>query len=315
MVVTDLHGDWDAYVRYRDRFIDLHADGRVDCLILTGDLIHTESDVERDRSVEIVLDVMALRAKYGSAIIYLCGNHEMPHIYSISLAKGSREYTPAFEASLSQSGRQDEIIALFDSLPFYVRTRSGVSLAHAGASAVLTETQNALKIFNWSHQDLLDRADRSLDSQDVAAFRRAYVGLTGADSYQALAKHYLAVTSADDPRYDHLLRGFLATSAPSFELLWSALFTKCEDEYGKRDYAIFLDAMLQELSTGFWQQQVLVTGHMVVRNSSKIVARRQLRLASGQHARPREAGKYLVFDSGRPVQAAEDLLEGLGSVY
>jgi len=28
MVVTDLHGDWDLYARYRDRFIELHAAGR-----------------------------------------------------------------------------------------------------------------------------------------------------------------------------------------------------------------------------------------------------------------------------------------------
>jgi hypothetical protein len=28
MVVTDLHGDWDAYARYRERFIELHAAGQ-----------------------------------------------------------------------------------------------------------------------------------------------------------------------------------------------------------------------------------------------------------------------------------------------
>ena len=44
MVVTDLHGDWDSYARYRDRFIELHAAGQADCLIFTGDLIHREPD-------------------------------------------------------------------------------------------------------------------------------------------------------------------------------------------------------------------------------------------------------------------------------
>jgi hypothetical protein len=34
MVVTDLHSDWDAYARYRDRFVDLHARGAADWLIL-----------------------------------------------------------------------------------------------------------------------------------------------------------------------------------------------------------------------------------------------------------------------------------------
>jgi Icc-related predicted phosphoesterase len=40
MVATDLHGDRDAYRRYRNRFVDLQAEGLADCLILTGDLVH-----------------------------------------------------------------------------------------------------------------------------------------------------------------------------------------------------------------------------------------------------------------------------------
>jgi len=314
MVVTDLHGDWEAYQRYRDRFLDLQAGGWLDCLIFTGDLIHRESADLPDKSIEIVLDVLALQATYGSAVIYLCGNHEMPHIYSIGLAKGQAEYTPAFEAALSRSGRRAEVIALFDSLPFYIRTRAGVSLAHAGAPAAMTDSRNALRIINWSHQDLLDLADETLSNADVAALRRAYARLHQSGSYAVLAKHYLAVSGPDDSRYDHLLRGFMATAAPSFELLWSALFTTCEEEYG-RDYAVLLDAMLQELSVGFFPQRVLVSGHMNTPNGDTIIARRQLRLSSARHARPREAGRYLIFDAGRPLHSVEDLLAGLGSVY
>lgn len=315
MVVTDLHGDWDAYRRYRDRFVELQAKGRVNCLIFTGDLIHSESDAGPDKSLEVVLDVLALRAAYGSAIVYLCGNHEMPHIYGIGLARGSQEYTPAFEAALSQSGRRDEVIALFDSLPFYVRTRAGISLAHAGAFAAMADPKNALEIFNWSHQDLLDCAEESLARESVTVLRRAYVKLHQVASYEALARHYLAVFGPDDPRYDHMLRGFLATAAPSFELLWSALFTRCEEEYGKIDYPIFLDAMLKALSVDFLPQQVLVSGHMKIPNGHRIIAHRQLRLASASHARPREAGQYLIVDAARPVQVAKDLMTGLGSVF
>jgi hypothetical protein len=314
MVVTDLHGDWEAYRRYRDRFLDLQAGGRVDCLIFTGDLIHRESADLPDKSMEIVLDVLALQATYGVAVIYLCGNHEMPHIYSIGLAKGQAEYTPAFEVALSRSGRRAEVVALFDSLPFYIRTRAGVSLAHAGAPAAMTDSRNALRIISWSHQDLLDLAEKSLSDADVAALRRAYVRLHHEDSYEAMAKHYLAVSGPDDSRYDHLLRGFMATAVPSFELLWSALFTRCEEEYG-RDYAILLDAMLQELSVDFFPQRFLVSGHMNTPNGDKIIARGQLRLSSAWHARPREAGQYLIFDAGRPIQSIEALLAGLGSVY
>jgi predicted phosphodiesterase len=84
MIVTDLHGDWDAYRRYRDRFLQLQANGRADYFILTGDLIHHEGAVEEDQSLAMVLDVFALQQELGDRLIYLLGNHEMPHIYSIT---------------------------------------------------------------------------------------------------------------------------------------------------------------------------------------------------------------------------------------
>jgi hypothetical protein len=315
MVVTDLHGDWDAYQRHRDRFVALQARGQADCLIFTGDLIHAESETQPDRSMDIVTDVLHLQAMYGPAVIYLCGNHELPHVYSISLARGSREYTPAFETALARSGRRAQVMVLFDSLPFYVRTRAGVSLAHAGVSDAMLDSQSAFKLFNWSHQDLLDRAEASLAKEDIAALRHAFVKLNNADSYDLLAEHYLAVSGPDDARYNHLLRGFLATASPLFQLLWSALFTRCEEEYGEGNYAIFLDAALKELSVGFSPQQLLVAGHMNTPSGYQIVAQRQLRLSSARHASPRQAGKYLILDTSSPVRRVKDLLAGLQSVY
>lgn len=315
MVVTDLHGDWDAYRRYRDRFVALQAKGQADWLIFTGDLIHREKLTDPDHSLEIVLDVLALQASYGQAIIYLCGNHELPHIYGFSLTKGERSYTPAFEAVLANSQQRAEVIALFDSLPFYLRTRAGVALTHAGAAAPLANPKNVIKIFNWSHQHLFDWADQVMAAEDVTALRNGYAKWHQMP-YEAMARHYLAVSGPDDPRYNDLLRGFLATSDPAFEqLVWPALFTRCEQEYGSADYAIFLEALLQELSQNFYPQRILVAGHMTIKGGHQIVARRHLRLASAHHATPRDAGRYLLLDTGEAVQRAEDLLAGLGSVY
>jgi hypothetical protein len=316
MVVTDLHGDWDAYRRYRDRFVDLQANDRADSLIFTGDLIHSENPDKPDKSLEIVLDVMALQASYGSAIIYLCGNHEIPHIYGISLAKGERVYTPAFEAILSKSQTRAEVMALFDSLPFYLRTRAGVTLAHAGASTPFVKPENALTLFNWSHQDLLAWADEILTSEDIESLRTGYARFQQAPSYEAMAQYYLAVSGPDDPRYNDLLRGFIATSHPTFDgLLWPALFTRCEKEYGLADYRIFSNAMLQEVAVDFSPQRVLVAGHITMRGGAQLITESHLRLASAHHATPREAGQYLLFDTAQPVDRVEGLLPGLGSVY
>jgi hypothetical protein len=316
MVVTDLHGDWDAYQRYRDRFVDLQAGGRADWLIFTGDLIHAE-EPEYDHSLEIVLDVMALQAHYGQAVIYLCGNHEMPHLYSISLAKGQKIYTPSFEKALAESEHRAAVIVLFDSLPFYIRTRAGVSLTHAGAASVMADDLNPPKLFNWSHQDLLNWADSVLEKEQIEALRNGYSRMNRGLPYDTLCRYYLAVSGPEDPRYNDLLRGFVVSGHPSFDgLLWPALFTRCEKEYGMQDYTIFLKAMLQTLSTDFFPQQVVVAGHMSMKGGYQLLASRQhLRLASSEHATPREAGQYLLFDTARPVRSGEDLQKGLGSIY
>lgn len=315
MVVTDLHGDWDAYRRYRDRFLFLQAHGMADCLVFTGDLIHAE-DPHTDQSLEIVLDVMALRHSYGSAIIYLCGNHELPHIYGMSLARGDHIYTPDFEKALTQSNLRTEVLALFDSLPFYIRTRAGVSLTHAGAPSIISVPGVPQKLFNWNHQDILNWASRMITRKDLEALRQGVVQRHQNVPYHLLASYYLAVSDQDDPRYNDLLRGFIAGSHPDFfKVLWPALFTRTEAEYGSGDYRIFLDALLQALSENYTPQRMLVAGHMTVKKGYKIVAEQHLRLASAHHARPREEGVYLVFDAERPIKTIDDLVRHFSSVF
>lgn len=75
MVVTDLHGDGDAYARYRDRFLRLQAQGQADYLILTGDLLHRTPPAP-DESLVMILDVIRLKAELGERFIYLMGNCE-----------------------------------------------------------------------------------------------------------------------------------------------------------------------------------------------------------------------------------------------
>jgi hypothetical protein len=313
MVVTDLHGDWDVYRRYRDRFLDLEAQGQADTLIFTGDLIHSDGPVEEDRSLHIVLDILALRASLDDRVIYLLGNHELPHLYGITLQKGAHLYTPAFEAAMG--AHRADIISFFDGLPFYARTRSGVSLCHAGAFAGAGKPNVMTRLLDCSHRRIWEEVSALLSADQRASLRARFARLDD-ESYDDLARRYLAVPGPDDPRYDDLLIGSVVSNVhPDFRLLWAALFTGNEWECGEDEYALRLDAMLRELSGGFHQQRVLVAGHIACSGGYTLIASgRQLRLASGSHAYPFEAGRYLLFDLEKPMRQADELLDGLGSV-
>jgi hypothetical protein len=312
MIVTDLHGDWDAYQRYRDRFFSLREQGKADYLIFCGDLIHSEGAAEMDFSLPIVLDVLGLRQELGERLIYLLGNHEMPHLYGITLQKGKQVYTPRFEAEMA--GQRPAIMALFDSLPFYARTQAGVVICHAGANQVMAQAKTARLILNYSHQRVLEEVKASLPAEQRASLRRAIAKMNEV-SYDAMARELLAVYSAADPRYDDLLIGSVVASlSPDFQLLWDALFTRNEFDAGEAVYANIVEGMLEVLSAGFGRQRVVVAGHLACPGGYQIVAGRHLRLASGVHAKPYESARYLLLDLERPVGSAEELILGLGSV-
>jgi len=312
MVVTDLHGDWDLYRRYRDHFLQLYAQGDAQYLIFGGDLIHRESETAEDASLAMVLDVMKLQQQYPDAVIMLCGNHEMVHIYHILLARGKHFYTPRFEAALGN--RRSDVIAFFKRLPFFIRTQAGVSITHAGAASVMSVDENITRIFNFSHADVMARTDKLLAAQDLSQLRRGYTNFAGED-YDSQVQKYLAVYRRDDARYDDLLKGVYVTGDPDFELLWETLFTRCEKEYGERDYRIFLNALLVKLSQDFVPQSFLVSGHIPVRKGETVIARLHLRIAGGAHANPKTSAKYLLFDVGQSVGKMSKLRQNLRSIF
>jgi len=320
MVVSDLHGDQDAFARYTGRFLQLRSRGRAQRLLLLGDLIHSNEPEDADSSLQIVTDIMRLQATLGAdACIALLGNHEMAHIYSLLLARGSFEYTPRFERVLSASGKRAEILNFFQAMPFYVRTAAGVSFTHAGPDGRAMAGFKALATFD--HQALLDEYTRRLDAMDAnerAAYRDEYARTTreGLD-YAMLAAARIAVSGPDDPRYDDLLRGFmLANRSMEFETLYDAVFMRAEMTMPSTLYERLLRRFLETLSEDApTPQRVLVTGHMDVEGGHKVVTRAHLRLASAKHATPREAGQYLLFDAAQPVADAPALVAALGSVF
>ncbi|MCA9936736.1 MAG: metallophosphoesterase [Ardenticatenaceae bacterium] len=313
MVITDLHGDWDAYQRYRDRFLQLHDQGHADYFVITGDLIHYSGAAEEDHSLDMVLDVLNMQATLGDRVIYLLGNHEIPHIYSITLQKGKQLYTPPFEAALGQ--HRHRVLALFDSLPLYVRTGGGVSISHAGAAPVFSDQTNAARLFLFSHKRVWRETAESLTADLRPSLRRA-LGRSSKRAYDEIIRDYFAVTGPDDPRYDHFLIGAVATTShPDFQLLWEALFTRNELQYGEEAYELMQKSMLDALSRQFAPQRVLVSGHIDCKGGYKLVGESQLRFASAKHAHPRESGVYLLIDTAKQVKTAVELIPDLGNVF
>ena len=312
MVVTDLHGDYAAYCRYRDRFFALQAAGQADYFLLAGDYLHTVTPQETDGSLEIVLDLLQLRQALGRALVVLLGNHELPHLYGITISKGSLVYGPRFERAMGP--HRSNILEFFDSLPFYVRTQAGAAIAHAGACEPAATLGGLRQLREYSHQAELEKVESFLGDQDRASLR-AGLGKLSDQPYADLVAEQLGVTDPADSRYDDVLRGVLVTSLSSaFQIVWEALFNKNEDEYGELKYSRILKAFLNSLSEGYVTQHALISGHVAVVGGHQIVAGRQLRLASWTHANPVQAGEYLLFDAGRPIKGVEDLLSGVHSL-
>jgi hypothetical protein len=313
MVVTDLHGDWPLYQRYRDVFLALRERELADTLVFAGDFIHSEGPPETDKSLDIVLDLIALRETLGPRLVVLLGNHELPHLYAVVLSKGEHVYTPRFEAALG--ARRDAVQAFFDSLPFFARTRAGVSICHAGAFPQARDRKAMAQLFAFSHRDVWERAIQKVPLAYRVALRQRLGEMSHAP-YDALVRDYFAIADADDPHYDDFLISQFAMAEPAFDLLWDAFSGSNELQYGEVAYAGYVTALLHHLSEDYAPQSVLVTGHIGCRGGYRVVAGgRQLRLASGVHARPYESARYLLFDAEKPVENVKALLPGIGSVF
>lgn len=306
MVVTDLHGDWDAYCRYRDRFLELRERGEADGLVIAGDVVHRKH--EPDDSLRIVLDIRSLKFESpGDSIIYLCGNHELPHIYHFPLVQGETDQTSSFEHAMVEQGCHSEVVGFFNSLPFFLRTAAGVSITHAGASAATADREQAEKLFRWSHHHYAAWVYHMLSLINVYKMREYYEMVYGM-SYDELLWHFLAIKNPETPlEYFRFLFGQFAVKHSSFDPLWDCVFTRCEESIGVESYQSLVRDTLQNLSERFVPQRVLVAGHMNVSGGYDLIGDYHFRMASAKNASPREAGVYLLFDAACPVQSAADL--------
>jgi len=310
MVVTDLHGSRSAFDRCLAHFEERYARGEVQRLILLGDLIHSYGPPDSDASLSMALDLIQLQAELGSeTVMMLLGNHELPHIYGVTLAKGEREFTPRFEHALGE--HREAVLSFFRRLPFYIRTAAGVLLGHAGPAPEVVQHIGTLR--ELDHSELLADADHILARVDDLDGIYAQYSLLHGVPYAELAFRYLAAQGANDPRYPHLLRGFLISQQErEFQVLWNALFTQNDAGLTAAAYANACQVFLDALSAGApMPQRMMVSGHIPTRGGHAIINPFHLRVSTWAHAQPPRAGCYLLLDCARPVTSVHDLLADL----
>lgn len=289
MVVSDLHGDRDAFDRCLAHFQRLYRRGEAQHLIFLGDVVHGYGPPETDASISMVRDIMTLQERYGQSVIMLLGNHEMPHIYGVTLSKGEREFTPRFEHALG--ARREAIIRFFEGLPFGVRTAAGVMLLHAGPSTDVIG--HARLLYDFDHRAVLDEADRELAARaDLLTTILEGFEATYDAPYEVLARETLAIEGPHDPRYLHLLRGLVISHrSQPFRVLWDLLFTRNESGLSPAIYRNGCQQFLAAFSDGAaTPQRIAVSGHIPTPHGGHTVVNPfHLRIASAAHACPREA--------------------------
>lgn len=319
MIVTDLHGNAEAYNQVKAQFLKQYEKGEVQYLILLGDLIHPTHPKEADASLNMLLDVMRLQQELGQTVVMmLCGNHEMPHIYGQTLARGEIEYTPTFEAALARLDsspsalyQREAVIRFLSDLPLLIFTASGVLLNHAGATPFIQDKRSALTLLNYDHDAVIAEMDRILDAYDLNHARKLYASKIGM-SYDMAVLHYLAVTDSHNPRYNHLLRTFVSENIGVYQLLWEFLFTRNEQELSPKEYERVCERYLECFSIYAERPlKAMVSGHIAVKGGHQVVNSYHLRLATHAHANPKKAGQYLLLNCAQPIQHVRELLTGL----
>lgn len=133
IVVTDLHGNYNDYMRY----LELWDFCDEDCnIVFAGDLIHASNSI--DYSVEIMDDAIR-KSKMYSNFHVLLGNHEWAHITCTDIYKNVINQRLTFEKLIkSRKGNLqptlDSYIKFFKTLPYFIKTWNGLFISHAGPS-------------------------------------------------------------------------------------------------------------------------------------------------------------------------------------
>ena len=185
-----------------------------------------------------------------------------------------------------------ELLQYLATLPFFVRSRAGLSIAHAGVGAAMLAPAGWQTLRHLDHEYQWQKVAQQL-SRDMRIQLRNQINRIYPQGYDGLNADSWNVHHRDDQFYDDILIALTIQNATLGQLLWNSFFTQNEREYGSA-YPEMVQRFLQLLSTEFVQQKVLISGHIGCDNGYTLVSKHQLRLASAAHSRPPGEGKDIA---------------------
>ena len=206
IVVTDLHGNYEDYMKY----LDLWDCSDEDChIVFAGDLIHSPYSV--DQSIEIMDDAISKSKKYSNFHIIL-GNHEWTHITATDVYKMKKNLRLSFEDLIKNKKGNlqptlDNYIEFFKSLPLFVKTENGLFISHAGPSRNFHSMEDLNKISSDDYEnDLLydflwNRFQEDYNESDVSNFLKIVesncmiIGHNTVDGYELFGRQLILSSS------------------------------------------------------------------------------------------------------------------------
>ena len=206
IVVTDLHGNYQDYMKYLELWDFCDEDCHID---FAGDLIHSSNSM--DYSIEIMDDVIAKSKSYSNFHVLL-GNHEWAHITGTDIYKNMNNQRLTFEKLItSRKGNLqptlDNYIKFFKSLPYFIKTDNGLFISHAGPSKRINSMDDFKTIFsddyenNYLYDFLWNRYKVNYDTTDISKFLKIIgsnymiIGHNPVNRYEIFGKQLIVSSS------------------------------------------------------------------------------------------------------------------------
>lgn len=264
LIASDIHGNWEDYQRIMCKYRIEKRHGKIDMLVLAGDLIHAYPGY-KDNSKKILDDLIDRGDK---SIITLLGNHEFMHLFHVDVIKDELSFVEPFEEEIRQN--REKYTKFFEKMPYVIRTPGGIIINHTGANSTITENEYYKKfIFKKEIFDVINNLNYDKIMKNVIKTKKRYVK----------KKYNIDIDKNYYDFYNPKIGDqFLKTEIGND--MWEIFFNKNEMKYGDNFYTHILRSYLSVMSKRYKEQNFLVSGHIETPEGYKIISDRQLRIGS-----------------------------------